>query len=218
MGSGIRILILAVAVSCTSFAFGQYSAGFGLSTFHGANIDINRFGFNAFFEQPNSDVRTTFFRASYMIPQKSESPTEIEAIDFGTQPQKVAARQIAKTSFFSVDGGNRIYFINDYDIGFAVYGGFHLRGILSSFSREYVVPDSINVEEYQTNPLPPQYSLLLSFGVNAGAKYQLPVRGAITLDFTLDVVSRLYDPQQILGNEISPLSVSMNLAYRFDWY
>jgi hypothetical protein len=218
MGSGIKALILAAVVSCTSVVFGQYSAGFGLSTFHGANIDINRFGFNAFFEQPNSDVRTTFFRATYMIPQKNESPTEIEAIDFGTQPQKVAARQIAKTSFFSVDGGNRIYFVNDYDIGFAVYGGFHLRGILSSFSREYIVLDSVNVEEYQTNPLPPQYSLLLSFGVNAGAKYQLPLRGAITLDFTLDVVSRLYDPQQILGNEISPLSVSVNLAYRFDWY
>lgn len=218
MGSGIKIIFYALLLSCSAVLHGQYSAGVGLSSFHGANIDINRFGFNVFFEQPNSDVRTTFYRATYMFPQKSESETTIEALDFGTQPQKVDARQIAKTSFFSVDGGNRIYFINDYDIGFAVYGGFHLRGILSSFSREYIVPDTINVEEYNTNPLPPQYSLLLSFGVNTGVKYQLPTRGAVNLDFTLDVVSRLYDPMGILGQEISPLSISVNLAYRFDWY
>lgn len=218
MGSKIRGLLFIVAFCSSALVYGQYSAGFGLSSFHGANIDINRFGFNAFFEQPNSDIRTTFFRATYMLPQKNESATQIEALDFGTQPQKVDARQIAKTSFFSVDGGNRIYFLNDYDIGFALYGGFHLRGILSSFSREYIVPDTINVEEYNTNALPPQYSLLISFGVSAGAKYQLPLRGAINLDFTLDVVSRLYDPMGILGQEISPLSVSVNLAYRFDWY
>tara|TARA_B100000508_G_C11465884_1_gene282572 strand:+ start:57879 stop:58535 length:657 start_codon:yes stop_codon:yes gene_type:complete len=218
MGSRLKLIFSIVALSCSSVIYGQYSAGFGLSSFHGANTEVNRFGFNAFFEQPNSDVRTTFLRATYMFPQKNESATTIEALDFGTQPQIVDARQVAKTSFFSVDGGNRIYFVNDYDIGFAVYGGFHLRGIISSFSREYIVPDTINVEEYNTNPLPPQYSLLLSFGVNAGAKYQLPMRGAITLDFTLDVVSRLYDPAGILGNEISPLSFSVNLAYRFDWY
>lgn len=218
MGSKIKGLFLVIVFFCSAVAYGQYSAGIGLSTFHGANIDINRFGFNAFFEQPNSDIRTTFFRATYMFPQKNESETQIEALDFGTQPQKVDARQIAKTSFFSVDGGNRIYFLNDYDIGFALYGGFHLRGILSSFSREYIVPDTINVEEYNTNELPPQYSLLISFGVSAGAKYQLPLRGAINLDFTLDVISRLYDPMGILGQEISPLSVSVNLAYRFDWY
>ena len=210
--------MLLVLLSSSAMVYGQYSAGFGLSSFHGANIDINRYGFNAFYEQPNSDIRTTFYRATYLFPQKNESETEIEALDFGTQPQKVAARQVTKTSFFSVDGGNRIYFINDYDIGFSIYGGFLLRGILSSFSREYIVPDTINAEDYNTNPLPPQYSLLLSFGVNAGAKYQLPMRGAITFDLTLDVVSRLYDPMNILGQEISPLSISANVAYRFDWY
>ncbi len=203
---------------CTALVHAQYSAGFGLSSFHGANTDINRVGFNAFLEMPNSDVRTSYYRATFLIPQRSESNTQIDALDFGTQPQKIDAREIARTSFFSVDGGQRVYFINDYDIGFAVYGGFHLRGILSSFSREYILPDSIAAEEYDTEPIPREFSLLVSFGANVGVKYQLPTRGALNLDFTLDVVSRIFDPQFILGQEISPLSFSVNLAYRFDWY
>lgn len=218
MGSTLKILVVTLLSSIAISVRAQYSAGFGLSTFHGANIDVNRFGFNAFFEQPNSDVRTTFLRATYMLPQKTRSLTTIDALDIFTQPQKVEATQIAKTSFFSVDGGNRIYFINDYDIGFSIYGGFHLKGIISSFSREYEVPSTVNIEDYNAQPRDPEYSLLVSFGVNAGAKYQLPTRGAINLDFSLDVVSRLYDPTAILGNEISPLSFSANLSYRFDWY
>jgi len=218
MGSKLKTVLLTLTLCCSAMVQAQYSAGFGLTSFHGANIDINRVGFNAFFEQPNSDIRTSYYRATFLIPQKTESNTQIDALDFGTQPQKLDAREIAKTSFFSIDGGQRVYFLNDYDIGFALYGGFHLRGILSSFSREYIVPDTIAVDEYNTQAIPRQYSLLLAFGVNVGAKYQLPTRGAINLDFTLDVVSRLYDPMTILGQEISPLSVSVNLAYRFDWY
>lgn len=221
MGSSLRIFLMVLFAGVVTSSFAQYSAGFGLSTFHGANIDINRIGFNAFYEQPNSDVRTTYFRASYMFPQKDATTTKIDAIDITVQPQKIDATEIARTSFFSVDGGNRIYFINDYDIGFSIYGGFHLKGILSSSSTEYELPDSVNISDYNATPRDPMYALLISFGVNAGAKYQLPTRGAVNLDFTLDVVSRLYDPPNpnpILGYYVSPLSFSVNLAYRFDWY
>jgi hypothetical protein len=214
----LKLLMFVLLLSPFQLVFSQYSAGGGITTFHGAGTEVNRFGFNAFFEQPQSSVRTAYIRTTLLFPQKYEFETTIEAVDLSVQPQKLPVRTVSKTSFFSVDGGNRVYFINDYDIGFALYGGFHLKGILSSFSNELLIPSNVNVDDYQTSTGPSQMSLLLGTGINAGAKYQLPMRGAITFDVVFELISRMYDPGNILGNEIAPLSLSFNLAYRFDWY
>jgi hypothetical protein len=205
-------------LSPLQMVFAQYSVGGGITTFHGSGTEVNRFGFNVFFEEPQSSVRSFFLRATLLFPKKYEFETTVEAIDLSVQPQKLPVRNVSKTSFFSIDGGNRIYLINDYDMGFALYGGFHLKGILSSFSNEYLIPSDINIDDYQANPAPNQLSLLVGTGINAGAKYQLPLRGAIVFDAVFELISRMYDPSGILGNEISPLSLTFNLAYRFDWY
>lgn len=220
MGNKIKIFIVVAFTALSTTTIGQYSIGGGVSSLHGAGIDITRYGLNAFYELPRTEVNTFYIRPTIMLPQKYSNTTSVEATSFDVSPQKLeGVRVVDKTSYFSVDGGTRIYFINTYDASFALYGGGHLKGIISAFSREYDLSNgSINPNDYNIENIEPQHALLFSFGGNFGAKYQLPYRGAITFDVALDLISRLYDPAQILGNEISALSLSFNLAYRFDWY
>lgn len=228
MENKLKIIAIAIFSILTTLSFGQYSIGGGITTVHGAGIDITRYGLNAYYEVPRTEVNTFYIRPSLMLPQKFESNNgsiEVtdEAFNQGVSPSVISnLRSVQKTSFFSVDGGTRIYFINTYDAGFSLYGGGHLKGIISNFSEE------VDISSLETNPdfdpnnynIPENsaYALLFSFGGNFGAKYQLPYRGAIVFDLALDLISRLYDPMQVLGNEISPLSLTFNLAYRFDWY
>lgn len=224
MENKLKILVLILFSTLSTISFGQYSIGGGISTLHGAGIDITRYGINAYFETPRTEVNTFYIRPSLMLPQKFESNNgtiEVtnEAFNQGVSPTVIDnLRSVQKTSYFSIDGGTRIYFINTYDAGFSLYGGGHLKGIVSNYSEEVDISElSIDPNNYNV-PENSAYALLFSFGGNFGAKYQLPYRGAIVFDLALDLISRLYDPLQVLGNEISPLSLSFNLAYRFDWY
>lgn len=227
MGKHIKLLIaLLTVLGTSSVGYSQFSLGGGVSTFHGLNIDVNRTGFNFFVEVPRSTDMTMFIRGTYMLPDKTTGYTDIEAKVIGTTPSKATAELISKTSFFSVDGGTRHYFINDYDVGFSLFASPHLKGILASYSADYRVPSGLNPSDYQPSNSPnsnlsglsPQYSLLFAFGGTVGVKYQLPTRGALLFDLGLELLTALHDPYAILGNEISPLSFSFNLGYRFDWY
>lgn len=215
-------IILFTMVGNATFA--QFSLGGGVSTFHGLNMPIHRYGINVFAEFPRTPTNTFMIRAAYMLPVKDTRETQVSAKDFGITPSSVSVDEIAKTTYLAVDGGTRYYFINDYDIGFGMYAGGYLKGILSSYSSNYRLPPPLDIDDYVTSdnqPLSgvrPQYSILFSFGGTIGAKYQLPTRGALTFDLGIEVVSRLYDPYAILGNDISPISFNLNLAYRFDWY
>lgn len=224
MENKLKLLVIAVFSTLSVVSYGQYSLGGGISTLHGAGIDITRYGLNMYYEVPRTEVNTFYLRPTLMLPQKFESNNgsiEVtdEAFQQGVSPSVIGnLRSVQKTSYFSVDGGTRIYFINTYDAGFSLYGGGHLKGILSNYSEEVDISNlSIDPNNYNI-PENSAYALLFSFGGNFGAKYQLPYRGAIVFDLALDLISRLYDPMQVLGNEISPLSLSFNLAYRFDWY
>lgn len=223
---GIIIFLGILFTFMSNISWTQYSLGGGISTYHGLNIPVNRFGINGFVELPKTNDVVLFIRAAYMFPEKDVRTADIEAKDFGITPSKAEADIVAKTSYFAVDGGTRHYFINDYDIGFALFAGPHIKGILASYSVDYRVPDGLNPDDYQPSGtsqqsltgLDPQYSLLFAFGGTVGVKYQLPYKGALMFDLGLEIVTGLYDPYAILGNDISPLSFSFNLGYRFDWY
>ncbi|MBW7867905.1 MAG: hypothetical protein H3C31_06230 [Brumimicrobium sp.] len=222
----IIVLMSSMLFVFSNSGMAQFSLGGGVSTFHGLNLPIHRIGFNMFGEFPRTPNNTFTLRAAYMFPKKYERTTEVSGKD-GIVPSKVQAIETAKTTYFAIDGGTRYYFINDYDIGIAMYAGGYLKGILSSYSSKYRMPGSLKVDDYETNDYPPQpltslkpmYSILFSFGGGLGVKFQVPaMRGAITFDVGAEIVSRLMDPYAILGNDISPISFNMNLAYRFDWY
>ncbi|WP_107038880.1 hypothetical protein [Brumimicrobium mesophilum] len=227
MGKKLIIGFISIFLaSVGNYSLAQFSAGGGLSSFHGLNTPVNRLGFNAFVEIPKATDATLFIRASLMLPDKLEQIGDIEAKDITTQPSKTTAELVTKTSYFAVDGGTRNYFINDYDVGLSIFAGPHIKGILASYSSDYRVAGGLNPDDYQTTDFPAQelnsstpiYSLLFAFGGTVGVKYQLPYRGALLFDVGVELVTRLHDPSAILGNEIAPLSFSFNLGYRFDWY
>lgn len=218
-------LLIFLLTATTNVSVAQFSLGGGVSTFHGINLPVNRIGGNIFLEVPRTPENTLFVRAAYMLPVKNVSETSVSGKP-GVTPSLADADLIAKTSYFAVDGGTRYYLYNQYDIGFAVFAGGHIKGILSSYSADYRMDSQYDIKDYETADYPPQpltglspqYSLLFAFGGTIGVKYQLPIRGALMFDMGLEVITRLYDPYAILGNDISPLSVSFNLGYRFDWY
>lgn len=218
LGFGIVFLIIPL------FSFSQYSIGGGLSTFMGLNIPTKRFGFNAFGEFPRSNKNTFTIRATYMLPVKSTDMTQVSG-KLGVSPAMANATRVEKTSYLAIDGGTRYYFLNDYDIGFSIFAGGYLKGILSSYRASYRLQGNLDPNNYLTGStaqpltdISPKYSVLFAFGGLVGVKYNLPSRGALVFDLGLEIISRLMDPYGILGNEISPLSMQLSLAYRFDWY
>lgn len=221
--------LLTVVLSFFSTAtYAQWSLGAGASSFHGLNLPIHRYGFNVFVEIPRSPNNSFMVRAAYLLPNIAEGQSvTVNAI--GTaQPSATTAMANSKTTYFAVDGGSRIYLFNDYDIGTSMYVGGYIKGIISSYKATYRMTDkTLDPSEYALS-VPPYttldsksgkalYSMFFSFGGSVGVKHQLP-RGALMFDAGIELVSPLMDPSGILRNEIMPLSFSLNLAYRFDWY
>lgn len=212
-------LILALMFVLTSSGISaQYSIGGGLSAFGGFDTEFTRIGINGFYEVPRNEVNTFYIRGTLTIPLNVIDTINVEGNP--NNPPTPFVKQVElkrRTTMFSVDGGTRIYLYNTYDAGFAVYGGFHLKGILASYSERLGDYDT-DLYTPQQGTFPKSTSLLMSIGGNLGFKYQLPMNGSITADVTVDVIRRLHDPASILGQEIAPLSFSLNLGYRFDWF
>lgn len=231
MAKRIFIAFLTLLIMGTSnISWSQFSVGAGLSSYHGINMPVNRFGFNVFGEFPRTTNNTFSLRATFMLPVNNNFTALVDASNVGVQPPRVNVDILSKTNFFSIDGGTRYYFINDYDVGIAMYAGGYIKGILSSYQASYKFPAGVDRNDYspyyvdnngqsaQLDNFDRQFSVMFAFGGMIGFKYQLPTRGALTVDVGIEFVSRLLDPYMILGTEISQLSFPINVAYRFDWF
>lgn len=216
-----KIVTIALISMCISSLNAQFSIGIGPSSFLGIGTDsITRYGVNMFFEQPRNEVNTFYLRGLLTLPMNTYDSINInkkpdQFLTPGPSVKTIGLRR--RSTMFSVDGGTRAYFLNTYEVGTAFYGSLHLKGIIASYGEELNEFDQ-SIYEPSNPPLEREYALLLGIGGNLGVKYQLPSRGSITFDIALDLFRRLYDPIVILGNEISPLSMTFNLAYRLDWY
>lgn len=211
-------VLLALFMLSNTWLISQYSVGGGLSTTSSVGISGTRWGGNIFFEKPRDEVNTLFIRGTLTIPKLDFSNTRfVNQIEFNPDyDQTIQVDIFERTSFMSIDGSNRRYFYNTYEAGFGVYGGFNLRGIVSAKSKR---PEDYDTDIYEEVDLDSKsYSFLYGAGVNGGVKFQLPYRGAVNLDFTLELIRPLFDQQNIFGQHISPLIFGMNLSYRFDWY
>lgn len=200
----------------------QESFGFGVSTFSSLGVDFTRYGLTASLERPRNEVNTFFLRGVFTLPVSIKDSFEVEK-DFNLDPippgpAKIDVPISRKTTLLSVEGGTRYYLLNTYDAGTALYGGFHMRGFLSTYSEDlgsdFETPEGYIVPNRSSN----QTSVLLSFGANIGFKYQLPMGNAINFDIVGDLIRSLYDPAYILSNEVNPLAISFNISYRFDNY
>lgn len=221
-----KVLFLLLVIICLGNLRAQFSIGVGPSSFLGVGTDpfgerfVTRYGINVFYEQPRNEVNTFYLRGLLTVPVSRFDSVNVskKPDQLGTPGPSIKTISLKRrTTMFSVDGGTRTYFLNTFEVGTAFYGSLHLRGIIASYGEEYGEFDE-TIYEPSNPPFDKEYALLMGFGGNLGVKYQLPYRGSVTFDVVLDLIRGLYDPAFILGNDISPLSFSFNLAYRFDWY
>lgn len=217
------LLVLFVVGSFTSTA--QFSAGGGYSIYKSLNSTVTWQGIQGFVEFPRTESNTFFLRFTTMLPQQNTTDLSLyaTAYELSTSPQQVpvSIEQISSTSFISIDGGNRTFFMNTYDAGVAPYFSSHARGIFGSAKTRsnvsYFDPEKYQ-SPYQQNETKAS-SVFLGMGVNFGVKYQLPYRGAILFDLGVEYVLALYDAADFFYyGEITPISFFANVSYRFDWY
>lgn len=221
-----KIIILFLVLSFIGTVHSQFSAGGGLSSFVGIGNSFQgesfrtRYGINMFYEQPRNEINTFYLRTMITLPINNFDSINIskKPDQFSTPGPSVKTISLRRrTTMFSIDGGTRTYFFNTFEMGTAFYGSLHLRGIIASYGEELSEFDE-TIYEPSNPPFEKEFALLMGIGGNLGVKYQLPYRGSLTFDIALDLIRRLHDPAFILGNDISPLSFTFNLAYRFDWY
>lgn len=221
-----KIVVVIIVLLFVSSIKAQFSVGIGPSSFVGIGSSpsgegfATRYGISAFYEQPRNEINTFYLRGILTLPINRFDSLNVSHkpnVPPGSGPSVLTVDLRRRTTMFSIDGGTRTYFFNTYEVGTAFYGSLHLRGIIASYNEELGEYDESIYEP--SNPIPGiQYSLLMGVGGNLGVKYQLPYKGIITFDAAIDLIRRLHDPAFILVNDISPLSLTFNLAYRFDWY
>jgi hypothetical protein len=218
-------LIIAVLILSRFSSNAQFSAGGGYSIYKSLNSTATWQGINGFVEFPRTESNTFFLRMTMMLPQRNTNNLSLfaTAFELSTSPQQIPVdvEQISRTSFISIDGGNRTFFMNTYDAGVAPYFASHARGILGS-ARQSNVVSNFDDTQYQSpfaEADTKASSVFVGMGVNFGVKYQLPYRGALLFDLGVEYVLALYDAAEFMFyGEITPISFFANLSYRFDWY
>ena len=213
-----KILILLFVAFCF-YGNAQYSIGVGPGTFNSLNAGFTRVGLNVFYEKPRNERNTFFLRGLITIPVTSSTDTVlVTKTDINVEGPTFKPVPLDRiTSLISVDGGNRTYFYNTYEVGLAIYGNAHFRGMIATYNERLGDYDE-SIYQPDSEPTGRSWSLLAGFGGNLGVKYQLPYRGSLNFDISADYIRAIVDPSFILGNEIGFLSLSLNLSYRFDWY
>lgn len=218
-----RLLLFWVLFCCLNYTelHGQISTTYGISSVDGVNLDYpRRYGVHFAYERPRSEVNTFYLRLKTTFPIRQAGEGQVELIDFNNPiPGMPSTQQVDvqnRSSYWSLDGGTRIYFYNTYDDGFALYGGVTMKGIYSRFRQRF---DEFDETIYQpSNQFPDEIGLFYGLGGNIGFKYQLiSGTGNIMCDLGVDLVQSLTQ-NNIITNELSSLGFVINLAYRFDHF
>ncbi len=231
-----RIFFICAMISCIFF---QTSAQIGIS---GGIAAIRGFGSGKTFpglslgvELPNFSDMTFYLRGTLSLP-KAETNSDGTAV-LGTTyvsqttdlslPSSLTVQYQSTFNYGTIEFGTRRYIGNDYDNGFALYGGSDFMLILNSVKRKY--------EKKSCNPViidwEPNYTLpsnepssgrivCLAVGVEGGMKYTFPGQGSIFADITANY-SLLALPNNNTAantNLYSPFIMVFNVGYRKEFY
>ena len=105
--------------------YAQMSISAGTGILNGVGTQKKSFGFNLGLELPRSSDLTFFIRASAFLPNQDSTTryANMTANDVTTSPYTLSVPYNIKSHTFYLEGGTRSYMLNDYDNGFALYGG-----------------------------------------------------------------------------------------------
>lgn len=215
-------------------ALAQFSFGGGLSAtkfFNSQSIQNQNLlmpGMHAHIEIPRSGDVTLYGRVSYLFPKANYDTLTgyVTALNQNTNPYILAVNSRYKTSYVSIEGGNRYYIGNDYDNGFSGYGG---SGIVLSFGTVRKAYERTDVsgqyeweQNYQIDPTDATEGKLFALGgyLQGGVKYTIPAIGTIYADATLNylLLANGNNPTALETEYISPLFFNFAVGFKKDIY
>ena len=210
----------------------SYGGGLSLTRFFNTqsiqNQSLSMPGLHAHIEIPRSGDVTLYGRVSYLVPKANYDTltSYVTAINPNANPYILAVNSRFKTSYFTLEGGNRYYIGNDYDNGFAGYGG---SGIVLGFGtvRKAYNPKDVtgqyNWEQtHQTDPSEINEGRIFTLGgyLQGGLKYTIPAIGTIYTDVTLNylLLANANNNTAASTEYLSPLFFNFAVGFKKDLY
>lgn len=228
----ISLLFFVVLSAFYSSAQFSYGGGLSLTSFLNTqsvqNQRLSMPGLHAHFEIPRSGDVTLYGRVTYLLPKANYDTLTsfVTALNTNTNPYILAVNYRYKTSYFTLEGGNRYYIGNDYDNGFAGYGG---SGIILGIGKVYKDYQNQDVsgqvdwrQTHQTDPNDIAEGRILMLGgyLQGGLKYTIPAVGTLFSDLTLNYLLLANANNNTAGSTeyLSPLFFNFTIGFKKDLY
>lgn len=206
----------------------QISISAGVGKLNGVGTDRNPFIVNLGVEFPRSSDLTFFMRATYG-PRISDTNTRyanVTPIDVNTTPTSLTIPYHIRCQTLYFEGGTRSYMLNDYDNGFALYGGSVFGFGINTTDAKFSKYDYTNAHEWEGKYILPNNNATkgsiyyLALGIQGGMKYTIPVKGTIFFDITgtYSLLDLANNDAALQSFTYSPLNFLFQLGYRKDLY
>ena len=226
-----KLLFILIGVLIQNNLSAQISFGGGLSLTNFMNTtgqpqeSLSMPGFHGHIEIPRSGDVTLYGRVNYLLPKANNQTITnfLTAIDPTTNPPAVEVNYRYKTNYFLFEGGNRYYIGNDYDNGFAGYGG---SGLVLGIGKVKKSFDKLSVtgvaweNTYQIDPTEILEGRIFAVGgfLQGGLKYTMPAIGTIYTDLSAYYLLLANGSNSTASQTdfISPFFFNFTLGFRKD--
>jgi hypothetical protein len=229
-----KYLFVLIGLICQYKLSAQISFGGGLShtnfmnTTGQAQQPLGMTGLHGHIEIPRSGDVTFYGRVNYLLPKANSQTINsyVTAINQNTNPYILAVNSRYKTSYFLFEGGNRYYIGNDYDNGFAGYGGSGLVLGIGKVKKAYDKLDATGTvtweNAYQTDPSEILEGKIFAIGgfLQGGLKYTMPATGTVYADLTAYYLLLANGSNSTASqtNFISPFFFNFTVGFKKDLY
>ena len=228
----ISLILFAGLLQVQLFAQFSYGGGLSLNSFLNTqsvqNSNLSMPGLHAHLEIPRSGDVTLYGRLSYSFPKANYDTLigYVTGINQNTNPYILAVNSRFKTSYFTIEGGNRYYIGNDYDNGFAGYGG---SGIVIGIGQVKKVYEDTDIsgqyswaQTHQLDPNEQSQGRIFNLGgyLQGGIKYTIPAIGTVYADATLNylLLANFSNNTAAATEYLSPLYFNFSVGFKKDIY
>ena len=224
----MKTIIFSLFLFITIQLNAQVSLSGGVGILNGVGTSRKPFGFNLGFEFPRSSDLTFFVRGSFFpkITDTTANYANMTAISPTTTPTTLTIPYYLRCHSFYIEGGTRSYMLNDYDNGFALYGGSVFGFGVNTTTAKFDKFDYTNQYEWEgkytlPNQNPTKGSIYyLALGIQGGMKYTIPIKGTLFFDITgtYSVLDLANNDAGLRSFTYSPLNFLFQFGYRKDLY
>ncbi|MEY4804202.1 MAG: hypothetical protein RL331_721 [Bacteroidota bacterium] len=228
----ISLLLFAGLLQAHLFAQFSYGGGLSLNSFLNTqslqNGNLSMPGVHAHLEIPRSGDVTLYGRLSYSFPKANYDTLigYVTGVNQNINPYILAVNNRYKTSYFNIEGGNRYYIGNDYDNGFAGYGGSGIIIAIGTVRKVYEETDITGQyswqQSHQVDPNELTEGRIFSLGgyLQGGVKYTIPAIGTIYTDVTLNylLLANASNNTAASTEYLSPLYFNFAVGFKKDLY